>query len=178
MILRQNQKIFFSMHSRNRIWITTFEFIFSRGRVFCPLIIFREKKIQKTWTDQWLFSVYEISQNEWTDNDVGLTWFKNIFHSEIINLKKRKFFIINDHISHVFVAFIEFCWAVDIVPLWFFFHTIYYFQSLNFECFELLTKTYKNQLKKKIEQTSFKSQNWIFWRIFKKQKLKRSQQII
>lgn len=44
------------------------------------------------------------------------------------------------------VAFIEFCWAVDIVPLCLPPHTTHYLQPLDVGCFGPLTKAYKKQL--------------------------------
>lgn len=42
----------FSVHSGDRTWATTLEFISSRGQLFQPLVIFRGKRIQKNWTEE------------------------------------------------------------------------------------------------------------------------------
>ena len=57
--------------------------------------------------------------------------------------------MIDDHESHVFVKFIEYVCAIDIVFLCFSFYTIHYFQSLDVSCFESLIKAYKKQLNEK-----------------------------
>ena len=45
------------------------------------------------------------------------------------------------------MQFIEYCYAIDIIFLSF--YIIYYFQSLNVNCFELFVKIYKKQLNNK-----------------------------
>ena len=149
MIIRRSNRNIFLIHSNDRTWTIIFEFIFFRDQLFQSLIIFRGKKIQKNWTKKWSHSAYAVSSNDWTNNDVELNWLKKIFHSKTINLKNWKFLLIDNHESHVFVKFIEYVYAIDIVFLCFSFHTIYYFQSLDVNCFELLIKAYKRQLNEK-----------------------------
>ena len=69
-----------------------------------------------------------------------------IFYFEIKNLKNRRLLMINDHIFHVSIEFIEFCWSMNILFLYFFSHITYYFQSLNIDCFVFLNRIYKKQL--------------------------------
>ena len=122
---------------------------FFRDWLFQPLIIFRNKQIQKNWIDEWSQSIYAVSSNKWTNNKIEFVWLKKIFYFQIVDLKNRRFFLIDNHKSHVFVRFIEYCCAIDIIFLCFSFHTIHYFQSLNVDCFESLVKTYKKQLNDK-----------------------------
>ena len=134
------------MHSGDRTGATTLEFISSRGRLFQPLVIFRGKRIQKSWTDEWARPAYAVSPNGWTDNEVGLAWLKEVFHPATVNLGGRRLLLIDGHESHVSVDFIEFCWAVDIVPLCLPPHTTHYLQPLDVGCFGPLAKAYKKQL--------------------------------
>ena len=147
--MRRSNKNVFSVHSNDRTWTIIFEVIFFRDRLFQSLIIFRDKQIQKNWTNEWLQSVYAVLSNEWIDNEIDFVWLKKIFHFQTVDLKNRRFFLINNHESHVFVKFIEACCAIDIVFLCFSFHTIHYFQSLNVDCFEFFAKIYKKQLNDK-----------------------------
>lgn len=137
------------MHSGDRTWATTLEFISSRGQISRPLVIFRGKKIQKSWTDEWPHSAYAVSENGWTGNDAGLAWLKEIFQPETINLGGRRLLIIDGHVSHVSVKFIEYCWAVDIDPSCLLPHTTHYLQSLDVGCFSPLAKASKKELEKK-----------------------------
>ena len=142
MIVRRSNKNAFSMHSNDRTWIIILKIIFFRDWLFQSLIIFQNKQIQKNWIDEWFQSVYAVSLNEWIDNEIEFAWLKKIFHFQIIDLKNQRFFLIDDHELHVFVQFIEYCCAINIIFLCFSFHTIHYFQSLNVDCFESLVKAY------------------------------------
>ena len=120
---------------------------FFRDQVFCPLIIFRGKKIQKNWIDEWSYSIYEISNNDWTNNEAELTWLKKIFHFETMHFENRRLFLIDDHTFHVSMKFIEYCWTINIVFFCFSFHIIHYLQFFDIGCFESLITTYQRQLK-------------------------------
>lgn len=146
MIIRRSNRNPFSVHSGDRSWATTLEFVSSRGRIFQPLVIFRGKKIQKAWTEEWPQATYAVSENGWTDNEAGLGWLKKIFHPETLRLGGRRLLLIDGHASHVSVEFIEYCWAVQIVPLCLPPHTTHYLQPLDVGCFGPLTKAYKRQL--------------------------------
>ena len=146
MMICRNNKNVFSMHSNDRIWITTFEFVFFRDQFFRSLIIFRRKKIQKNWIEKWSHFVYVIFDNGWIDNDVELIWLKNIFHSETKHFENCRLLIIDEHKSHVSTKFIEFCWAINIVFFDLSSHTIHYLQSFDVSCFSPLITTYQRQL--------------------------------
>ena len=134
------------MHSDDRTWATTIECVSSREILLNLMIIFQDKSILKTWTNTWSASVYAWSKNEWIDNEHDLTWLKKIFDSQISHVKERRLLLIDDHASHITVKFIEYCWTHQIILLCLSSHTTHYLQSLNVECFESLSVTYKRQL--------------------------------
>ncbi len=148
-IVRRNVKNVFSVHSENRKWVTTIELMSSRDRVFRSLMIFSEKIIQKTWINTWSYSMYEIFNNDWIDNELDLAWLKELFHFETAHLSDRRLLIIDDHASHVFVEFVKFCWQMNIVSLCLSSHTTHYLQSLNVNCFASLNKIYRKKLKER-----------------------------
>ena len=92
MIVRRSNKNVFSMHSNDRTWTIILKIIFFRDRLFQPLIIFRDKQIQKNWIDEWFQSIYAVSSNEWIDNEIEFVWLKKNFHFQTVDLKNRKFF--------------------------------------------------------------------------------------
>ncbi len=148
-IVRRNVKNVFFVHSENRKWVTTIQLMSSRDRIFRSLMIFSEKIIQKTWINTWSYSMYEIFNNDWIDNELDLAWLKDLFHFETAHLSDRRLLIINDHASHVFVEFVKFCWQMNIVSLCLSFHTTHYLQSLNVDCFVSLNKICRKKLKEK-----------------------------
>jgi hypothetical protein len=148
-IVRRNNKNVFFVHSEDRKWVTTIELVSTRDRVFKSLMIFSKKIIQKTWTNTWSYSMYEIFTNEWIDNELALSWLKKLFHFETTHINDRRLLIINDHQSHVFVEFVKFCWKMKIVSLCLSSHIIHYFQSFDVDCFISLNKTYRKKLKER-----------------------------
>lgn len=113
------------------------------------MVIFRGKNLQKAWTEEWAYPTYGVSQNGWTDNELGLEWLKKVFHPETVRLGGRRLLLIDGHSSHVSAEFIEYCWAKKIVPLCLPPHTTHYLQPLDVGCFGPLTKSYKKQLEEK-----------------------------
>ncbi len=149
MIVRRSEKNVFSIHSNNRKWINTVEFVSTRDQSFQSLIIFVEKLVQKAWTNVWSKFAYAIFYNDWIDNEIDLIWLIDVFHFQIVNLRNRRLLLLNDHASHVSIKFIEFCWEVNIVSLCLSSHTIHYLQFFDVDCFDSLDKTYRKQLDKR-----------------------------
>jgi hypothetical protein len=126
--------------------VTIIEFVSSRGRIFKPTVIFAGKIIQHSWTETWSTPTYAVSENGWTDNQLGLWWLQEVFHPETKDLGGRRLLLIDGHSSHVSVEFIEFCWSVAVVPLCLPPHTTHYLQPLDVGCFGPLDKAYRKQL--------------------------------
>ncbi len=135
----------------------------TRNQLFQSLIIFAEKIVQKAWTNVWSKFSYAMSHNDWIDNEIDLIWLIDVFHSQTINLRNRRLLILDEHVSHVSIKFIEFCWLMNIVLLCLSFHTIHYLQSLNVDCFDSLNKAYRKQLEKrnKIEMMHINKLNFL-----------------
>ncbi len=105
--------------------------------------------MQKTWTNTWSYSMYEIFVNDWIDNELDLAWLKKLFHLETAYLSDRRLLIIDDHASHVFVEFVKFCWQMNIVSLCLSSHTTHYLQSRDVDCFVSLDRAYRKKLKER-----------------------------
>lgn len=113
------------------------------------MVIFPGKRIQLGWKKAWPEAVYAVSENGWTDNEIGLAWLSKVFHPETVKIGGRRLLLIDGHASHVSVEFIEFCWAVNIVPLCLPPHTTHYLQPLDVGCFAPLDRAYRTQLDKR-----------------------------
>ena len=74
--------------SGNHKWVTVIEMICVRGLTISSLIIFEAVMHQATWYENSLLSYnwsIDISQNDWTNNEIGLIWLKTVFNKYIKN---------------------------------------------------------------------------------------------
>ncbi len=145
-IFRRSSKNVFFVYFEDRKRMTIVELISIRDSIFRSLMTFFEKIIQKTWINTWSYFMYEIFINDWIDNELDLTWLKKLFHFETKHLSDRRLLIINDHVSHVFVEFVKFCWKMNIVFLCLSSHITHYFQFFDVDCFVSLNRIYKKKL--------------------------------
>lgn len=145
-VVRRNDSNVFSVHSGDRKWVTTIEYVSCYGQIFPPTVIFAGKKIRDKWAETWPDPIYSVSDNGWTNNEIGLQWLQKVFHPTTVGLGGRRLLVIDGHVSHVSVEFIEFCWEVDIVPLCLPPHTTHYLQPLDVGCFGPLDQAYRKQL--------------------------------
>jgi hypothetical protein len=70
-----------SIQPGNREWVTAIECVCASGWSLPPVIIFEGKVHQSTWysKDLPLDWTIAVSENGWTDNELGLTWLKEVF---------------------------------------------------------------------------------------------------
>jgi Ni,Fe-hydrogenase maturation factor len=110
-VVFKSAKNVFSVHSENRKWFIVIDAI-SNDQSLGSMIIFEKKQIQKAWIDEYSEVVYEMSRNDWIDNDHKLAWLKQCFDVQINHLinKSKRLLMMNDHESHVSIEFIKYCW--------------------------------------------------------------------
>ena len=77
--------------------------------MFNPMVIFPGARIGKAWPETWSEATYAVSSNGWTDNSHELTWVKEVFQPQTVQLGGRRLLLIDGHASHVTVEFIEYC---------------------------------------------------------------------
>src|SRR6201999_259812 len=93
-----------------------------RGPPAPPLIIFEAVMHQESWyTDgiippDWSIAV---SENGWTNNEIGLYWLQQIFykHTSVRTRGRYRLLILDGHGSHVTPEFDQFCRSKSIVAL-------------------------------------------------------------
>ena len=70
-----------SVQPGNREWVTVIDCISSSGYNVPPVIIFEGKMHQSTWYSETLPLdwVIGVSENGWTDNELGLKWLEHVF---------------------------------------------------------------------------------------------------
>ena len=74
--------------SGNHKWVTVIEMICVRGLTISSLIIFEAVMHQATWYENSLLSYnwsIDISQNDWTNNEIGLIY--SVYWNSVNNIK-------------------------------------------------------------------------------------------
>jgi hypothetical protein len=95
-IVSKSEKRPKSTQDGSREWATLVECISLKAKVLSPWIIFKGKVQQTKWTTKLraLRSEHEfpgnicVSENSWTDNELGIEWLKECFEPETVNGQK------------------------------------------------------------------------------------------
>lgn len=104
----------------NRELVTAIESISASGFVVPPCIIFKGKAYIEGWFDSlpkdWRF---EVSQNDWTTDEIGLPWLEKLFIPATSARTKGKYrlLILDGHGSHLTPQFDRICTENLIIPL-------------------------------------------------------------
>lgn len=136
----------------NREWASLIECISADGRKLEPWIIFKGKMQQKQWHDHLSEGGQgghiAISDKGWTDNEIGLEWFKQCFESETRRCKlgKYRLLLLDGHSSHLTSDAINFCIDNDIILLCLPAHATDTLQPLDVGVFLSLSQAYRLEL--------------------------------
>jgi hypothetical protein len=92
--------------------------------------------------------VIGVSENSWTDNELGLTWLKNVFEKHTAYRTKGvyRLLILDGHGSHLTPEFDLFCQEHLIITLCMPPHSSYLLQPLDVSCFAVLKRSYGRQI--------------------------------
>ncbi len=71
-MISKDQKKAYMTQCGNREWVSLIECVSIDGRVLKPWVIFKGKLQQKAWWEQYLQGHIAVSENGWTDNEIGL----------------------------------------------------------------------------------------------------------
>jgi hypothetical protein len=85
-----------------------------------------------------------VTPNGWTDHDVALTWLQH-FDKWTVSQKRGEYrlLIVDGHLSHQTIEFVEYCEKQRIIPLCLPPHTTHILQPLDVGVFSALAKAYK-----------------------------------
>jgi hypothetical protein len=136
----------------NRKWVTVIEAVSAKGQAIPPFIIFDGKLHQATWYQTGIPTPWKIaiSDNGWTNNQLGLEWIQH-FHENTKKCKgKWRLLIFDGHGSHQTAEFRDFCLQNCILTLCMPAHTSHILQPLDVSCFGPLKKVYGSQIEMKI----------------------------
>lgn len=139
-----------SVQPGNREWVTVIDCISSYGYSVPPVIIFEGKVHQSTWYSDTLPSdwVIGVSENGWTDNELGLTWLEQVFEKHTVHRTKGvyRLLILDGHGSHLSPEFDLFCKEHSIITLCMPPHSSHLLQPLDVGCFAVLKRSYGQQI--------------------------------
>jgi hypothetical protein len=104
----------------NLEWVSLIEYVFLHGRLLPSWVIFKGKMHQKAWYTHFTDGHIALSENGWTDNELGLKWLKECFHPETEKTQKGEYrqLIFNGHASHITTEAIRFCIEKKVVLLY------------------------------------------------------------
>lgn len=137
----------------NREWVTTIESISASGWALPPTIIFKGKLYNQAWFDSlpgdWRF---EVSQNGWTTDEIGLRWLQKLFILATNSRTKGRYrlLVLDGHGSHLTPQFDQICAENEIIPICMPAHSSHLLQPLDIGCFAVLKRSYGGLVDQKI----------------------------
>ena len=139
----------------NREWVTIIETINSYGWTLPPMIIFAGKLHQAAWYKDDLLPqdwAIGLSENGWTNNQLGLNWLQRIFdkHTRSRTVGKYRLLILDGHGSHATADFDKYCSDNYIIPLYMPPHSSHLLQPLDVGCFSPLKRSYGQEVENRI----------------------------
>ena len=110
------------LSSSIREWVTTIEYIGALGFSLPPYVIFKGKVHIEGWLDNHLppGSRIEVSDNGWTNDEIGLRWLENLFIPSINRRSKGawRLLILDGYSSHLTPKFDQICERNNIISLY------------------------------------------------------------
>ena len=137
----------------NREWITLLACICADGSALAPALIYQSASgsIQDTWLQALRPEdrVYiSSSPSGWTNNDIGLSWLKQVFDRSTKEKAGRSYrlLILDGHGSHLTMDFIEYCDRNRILLAVYPPHSTHTLQPLDVVMFKPFSSAYSNQV--------------------------------
>jgi hypothetical protein len=134
----------------NREWVTAIAAINALGWAIPPYIIFAGKTHLSAWyegddiPEDWPIG---LSDNGWTNDELGLEWLKHFDRYTKDRTKgTKRLLILDGHGSHDTAGFHIFCRENNIISLCMPAHSSHLLQPLDVGCFAPLKKAYGNQI--------------------------------
>ncbi|KAF5201710.1 Pogo transposable element [Thalictrum thalictroides] len=139
----------------NREWVTVIESVNSQGWAIPPMILFEGKVHLSTWYKETQLPadwVIGVSENGWTNNELGLIWLKDVFdkYTKSRTIGRYRLLILDGHKSHCTAEFDQYCMENSIIPLCMPPHSSHILQPLDVGCFSPLKNIYGGQVEANI----------------------------
>lgn len=135
----------------DREWVTVIQSICAAGYTTPPFIIYKGRVHLSAWYEEtdiphnWKLSV---SENGWTNNDLGLEWLKHFdAHTRTRQVGVYRLLILDGHESHLNQAFKDYCLENKILTLCMPSHSSHILQPLDVVCFAPLKQKYSQRVR-------------------------------
>jgi hypothetical protein len=158
--LYEEGKIKAHIQDGSREWITLLACICADGSHLEPALIYQSASgsIQDTWLQAMRPEdrVYiSSSPSGWTNNDIGLSWLKQVFNRSTKEKAGRSYrlLILDGHGSHLTMDFIEYCDRNRILLAIYPPHSTYTLQPLDVVMFKPLSSAYSTQISHFMERS-------------------------
>ncbi|KAF6525264.1 hypothetical protein HZS61_011059 [Fusarium oxysporum f. sp. conglutinans] len=146
-----------SVQPGNREWITVIQAINAEGQAIEPFIIGAGQNHLANWHEEptlpcdWVIA---MSQNGWTNNELGLEWLKHFDRRTADrSVGSYRLLILDGHESHHSVEFERYCEANKIITLCMPAHSSHLLQPLDIGCFGPLKKAYGREIEDLIRRS-------------------------
>ena len=108
----------------NREFITLHACISAAGTKIAPALLYKgtSRDMQDTWLDELKEgdkAYFGTSENGWSNKEYGIVWLRQVFDRETRALAghRRRLLIVDGHLSHVNLEFLEACDRLRILVL-------------------------------------------------------------
>jgi hypothetical protein len=135
----------------NREWVTVIQSICAAGYAIPPFIIYKGRVHISAWYGEadipsdWRISV---SENGWTNNDLGLEWLKHFdTYTKTRQVAGYRLLILDGHESHLNQGFKDYCLENKILTLCMPSHSSHILQPLDVVCFSPLKSRYSERVR-------------------------------
>ena len=150
-IISRNDKEAFTIQPGNKDWVSIVECISTTDYVLPPFVIFPGQQIQQSWTDKTIDgnTVIRVSENGWTNQEIGLEWLKHFDqHTEQRTTGRYRLLVLDGHSSHTSLDFIQYCEEHNIIALCLPPHSTHLLQPLDIGIFSALARLYKQLIQR------------------------------
>jgi len=156
----------------NREFISLLACVSAIGKKVPATLLYKGESydLQDTWmedledTDDFFFGA---SSNRWSNNAFGLQWLTKVFDpaTRTTTRQGKRLLIVDGHLSHINMAFINKCWELRIILLILPPHSTHRLQPLDVVLFGQLSTAYSNELNafqnKGLSLTSMKKRHFL-----------------
>lgn len=151
-IVSKHERVAYMMQDGSRESVTLLECVAMDGDMIGVQFIFKGKLKTEEWARHLKSKDMdiEVSDSGWTDNEIGLKWFKKIFEPQsrqrLENKDKYRLLFLDGHLSHISREVIFFCEQHKIILLCLPAHSTHILQPLDVGIFGPLAAKYKQLL--------------------------------
>jgi hypothetical protein len=87
---------------------------------------------------------FEVSDNGWTNDIIGLNWLQKVFIPSISTRKNGRYIllVLDGHSSYLSAEFDAICFQNNIIPICMPSHSSHILQPLDISCFAVMKKAY------------------------------------